>query len=165
MSPKNSGKDRVLVISPKMLEMTAIALPYLLNHLQTSYGTVLTERQIIEEKGMKENVKVVDTQLKLLSTATDMVNLLILSLQATCELTGPKYEAFMANALLEMKELSDTHQKLLKENDEVLAEALKTSGNLLDPAMRERLEKFAKDVTQQNTLVGAGQGDPGSGHA
>ena len=165
MSPVKPESDQALVISPKMMEMTAIALPYLLNHLQTSYGTVLAERQIIEEKGMKANVRVVDTQLKLLSTATDMVNLLILSLQATCELKGAKYEAFMANALQEMKELSDTHQELLKENDEVLAEALKTSGNLLNPAMRERLEKFAKDVNQQNTLVSAGQGDPGSGHA
>jgi hypothetical protein len=165
MSPVKPESDQALVISPKMMEMTAIALPYLLNHLQTSYGTVLAERQIIEEKGMTENVKVVDTQLKLLSTATDMVNLLILSLQATCELTGHKYEAFMANALLEMKELSDTHQKLLKENNAVLAEAMKVSGNLLDPAMRERLEKFAKDATQQNTLMGMGPEGQGSGHA
>lgn len=48
----------------------------------------------------------------------------------------------------------------------MLAQALKAKGKELDPAMRERIEKFAEDITRKNNLMGIGPDDPGkSGHA
>ena len=166
MPSEKPRTDQVRIISPKLFEMTAIVAPYMLQHLQTTSGTILAERPLVEEKGMAEDVRVVDTQLKILAEATEMVNLLILSIKATCELEGAEYESFVDNALREIKAHAEEHQKLLDKNDEVIAKALKARGDSIDPAMLERIVQFGKAITQQNTLLGVGPEDPGkSGHA